>query len=144
LPPEGFAELLFDGLALLKSPDLELSAIDDYSVRLAHRNLDAALPWMLPLLRSTYHYRRDEFETAFPFIKVAYERGCYCAGARQYSLLNQYIELAAKNDKWKEFTQGIRWATYLGFEVRWLRDKPQTEENLKFAYTILQKARYPV
>ncbi|GJH29305.1 hypothetical protein [Caballeronia novacaledonica] len=143
-PPDGFVELLFDGLDLLKSPDLKVSAIDEYLARLAHLNLDTALPWLPPLLRSTFHYRRGEYETAFPFIKTAYERGCYCAGARQYSLLNQYIELAAKNSKWREFTQGVRWATYLGFEVRWLRDKPQTEENLKLAYTILQKARYPV
>ncbi|WP_241300264.1 hypothetical protein [Burkholderia stabilis] len=144
LPPDGFAELLFEGLDLLKSSDLGLSDIDAYSARLARQHLDVKLPWISPLLRSTYHYRREEFKQAFPFIQAAYENGCYCAGAHQYSLLNQYIEIAAKNDKWREFTQGIRWATYLGFKVRWLRDRPQTEENLKFTYTIFQKARYAV
>jgi hypothetical protein len=35
-------------------------------------------------------------------------------------------------------------ATYLGFEVRWLRDKPQTRENLESAYEMLRRATYGI
>ncbi|RKF36713.1 hypothetical protein [Paraburkholderia fungorum] len=140
--PDGFGELLLDGLALRKARDLSLSGIEAYRIRLENHGLTETLPWMVPWQRSTYYYREREYSEAYEFIREAYERARYCAGAHQYLLVNQYIELAAKNDNWKEFTQGVHWATYLGIEVRWLRDKSATKENLEFVFEILKRAEY--
>lgn len=140
--PDGFGELLFDGLALRKSGDLSISSIEAYRTRLENGGLSNALSWMVPWQRSTYHYRDGNYAEAFPFIQEAYERAQYCAGMNQYLLVNQYIELSAKNDKWKEFTQGVHWATYLGIEVRWLRKKPPTKENLEFVFEMMKRAFY--
>jgi hypothetical protein len=52
-------------------------------------------------------------------------------------LLSQYIELAAKNDKWRDFNRGIEWTTYLGFKVRWLRQVEKTEEKLLFVFELM-------
>lgn len=140
--PAGFAELLQDGLAVRKSSDLSISSIETYRARLENRGLTEALPWMVPWQRSTYYYREQRYAEAFQFIQEAYKCAQYCAGANQYLLVNQYVELAAKNDKRREFTQGIHWATYLGLETRWLRKRPPTDENLKFAFEVLKKAVY--
>jgi hypothetical protein len=94
--------------------------------------------------RATYYYREQKYAEAFLYIREAYKCAQYCAGAHQYLLVNQYVELAAKNDSWREFTQGIHWATYLGIETRWLRKKPPTDENLKFAFEVFKKAVYSV
>lgn len=140
--PDGFGELLLDGFAVRKSRDLSLSGIEAYRIRLENLELTETLPWMVPWQRSTYCYRERKYSEAYKFIREAYERARYCAGAHQYLLVNQYIELAAKNDKWKEFTQGVHWASYLGIEVRWLRDKSATKANLEFVFEILKRAEY--
>jgi len=38
--------------------------------------------------------------------------------------------------------KGVEWATYLGQPVRWLREKPPTEENLLFVFEVMKMARY--
>lgn len=125
--PEGFAELLLDGLALRKSNELNLLSIQAYRTRLESRGLREKLPWLVPWQQSTFHYREGRYAEAFPFIQEAYDCAQYCAGANQYDLVNRYIELSAKNGKRKEFTNGIRWATYLGIEVRLLRKSEPTK-----------------
>lgn len=140
--PVGFGELLFAGFALRKSADLSISSVEAYRTRLEDYGLIDALAWMIPWLQSTYHYRRGQYGEAYPFMRDAYERAQYCAGANQYKLVNQYIELCAKSDKWKEFTHAIRWARYLGIEVRWLRKNPPTQENLDFVFEVMKKAVY--
>lgn len=97
---------------------------------------------MVPWQYSSYYYRSGRYAEAYPFIQEAYERAQYCAGDNQYLIVNQYIELSAKNNKWKEFTRGIQWATYLGIEVRWLRKDSPTKENLKFVFGMMKKAVY--
>lgn len=141
--PDGFAELLFEGLDLQKSKELGLASIDVYSDRLEGSGLADTLSWIVPWLRGTYFYREERYVEAFPFIQDAYERAQYCAGANQYKLVNRYIELCAKNGKRKEFNQGIRWAGYLGIEVRWLRKDVATPENLDFVFTVMERAVYP-
>jgi len=141
--PDGFAELLVEGLDLQKSKELSLVSINVYSDRLEGSGLADTLAWIVPWLRGTYFYREERYVEAFPFIQDAYERAQYCAGANQYKLVNRYIELCAKNGKRKEFNQGIRWAGYLGIEVRWLRKDPATPENLDFVFTVMERAVYP-
>lgn len=140
--PQGFSEAVLDGLALRKSVDLSIEKIEAYAARLDDRGLRHVLPWMLPWQRATHHYRAERYDNAYPFIQEAFEKAQYCAGGHQYLLLNQYIELAAKNDKWRDFKRGIEWATYLGFEVRWLRQEEPTEEKLQFVFEIMKKAVY--
>lgn len=141
--PDGFGELLLEGLDLQKSFELSLSRIDAYRTRLENRGLMDKLSWMVPWQQSTFYYREGRYTEAYPFIQAAYERAQYCAGAKQYELVNRYIELSAKNDKWKAFTQGIRWATYLGIEVRLLRKSEPTKEKLEFVYESLKRIVYP-
>ena len=141
--PEGFAELLLDGLALRKSNELNLSSIQAYRMRLESRGLTDKLPWMVPWQQSTLLYREGRYAEAFPFIQKAYDCAQYCAGANQYDLVNRYIELCAKNGKRKEFTKGIRWATYLGIEVRLLRKSEPTKENLEGVFDIMNRAVWP-
>lgn len=140
--PQGFSEAVLDGLALRKSVDLDVQKIEAYASHLDDRELRDVLSWMVPWLWATYHYRAERYKDAYPFIKDAFKKAQYCAGHHQYLLLNQFIELAAKNDKWRDFTRGIEWATYLGFEVRWLRKDPPTQENLLFVFEIMKKAVY--
>ncbi|MDQ3058896.1 MAG: hypothetical protein M3R45_05165 [Pseudomonadota bacterium] len=142
--PPGFSEAICDGFALQKSTDLSIEKIEEYAARLDNSKLCHVLPWMVSWQRATYHYRAERYEDAYPFIKESFEKAQYCAGKNQYLLINQYIELAAKNDKWKDFKKGIEWATYLGFEVRWLRKDEPTDEKLKCVFAIMKKARYAV
>ncbi|MNP11145.1 hypothetical protein D3C76_1033190 [compost metagenome] len=76
------------------------------------------------------------------YYQVAFDYAKYRAGKQQYDLVNQYVEVAAKNDKWQWFKKGVEWAQYLGIKVRWLRDDEPTEEKLKYVYRMLKIARY--
>jgi len=140
--PQGFSEAVLDGLALRKSADLSIEKTEEYATRLNDLGLGHVLPWMVPWQVATIYFRAKQYEKAYPFIQEAFEKAKYCAGGNQYQLLNQYIELAAKNDKWRDFKRGIEWATSLGFEVRWLRQDEPTEEKLLFVFEIMKKAVY--
>ncbi|MDP2678863.1 MAG: hypothetical protein Q8O85_09090 [Rhodoferax sp.] len=142
--PQGFEEALFDGLALQKSADLSNEKTAAYAERLNDLELGHVLPWIVPWQQATYHYRAERYLDAYPFIQDAFEKAQYCAGRHQYLLVNQYIELAAKNDKLRDFKRGIEWATYLGLEVRWLRQDEPTEEKLQFVFEIMKKAVYSI
>lgn len=96
------------------------------------------LAWITCLvLRVTVDLAPMSFETAF-------QKAKYKAGMNQYKLLNHYIETAAKLDNRKAFNKGLQWANYIGIEVRWLRDKEQTEQNIDFAYACLRHGRYAI
>lgn len=140
----GFSKAVLDGLALRKSPEINTEKIEAYARNLDDQSLRRVLEWMIPWQMATYHYRAERYEAAYPFIKDAFEKAQYCAGANQYLLVNQYIELAAKNDKWRDFKRGIQWAAYLGIEIRWLRKDEPTQENLQFVFEIMKKAVYAV
>ena len=140
--PSEFAEGLLAGLELKSRPDCNDEEIDRYEASLTHGDLAAQLAWMVPWLRGVVRYRREEYEEAFPYFEQAFERAKYSAGQNQYMLVNQYIELAAKMDRWRSFKKGVEWAIYLGQPVRWLREKPPIEENLLFVFEVMKMARY--
>jgi hypothetical protein len=142
--PPGFSKAVLDGLALRKSADINTEKIEAYAKSLDEKNLHHVLEWMVPWQMATCHYCAGRYEAAYPFIKDAFEKAQYCAGSHQYLLVNQYIELAAKNDKRRDFKRGIEWATYLGIEIRWLRKDEPTQEKLQFVYEIMKKAVYVV
>lgn len=141
-PPHGLVELLHQGFELKNDPATQVGQIDEYAAQVAAYGLDEILCWMVPWLRGVYHYRKEEFEAAMPHFQAAFENAKYRAGKDQYKLVNQYVEVAAKNDDRRAFKKGIEWAQYLGLKIRWLRDDEPTEEKLDFAYYMMQKARY--
>ncbi|AVI86119.1 hypothetical protein BTW15_28065 [Pseudomonas syringae pv. tomato] len=142
LPPQGFADLLNKGFELKGDVATQLGQVDDYAAQVAAYGLDEQLCWMVPWLRGVYHYRKGQFEAAMPHFQEAFENAKYRAGKNQYKLVNQYVELAAKNDDRRSFKKGIEWAQYLGIKIRWLRDDEPTEEKLDFVYSMLKMARY--
>lgn len=56
--------------------------------------------------------------------------------------MNQYVEVAAKNNKCTNLNKGFEWAQFLDINIRWLRDKEPTKENLEYVYTSMKKAVY--
>ncbi len=141
-PPRWFGELLHFGFDLKNNSATRLEQIDEYAAQVAAYGLDEQLCWMAPWLRGVYHYRKEEFEAAMPHFQAAFENAKYRAGKNQYKLVNQYVEVAAKNDDRRGFNKGIQWAQYLGIKVRWLRDDEPTEEKLDYVYYMLKIARY--
>ena len=133
---------MLNGLDLKNNNNTSQDDIALYEVNLKQSNLELILPWMLPWIKGAYHYRREEYQLAFPFFKEAFNSAKYCAGKNQYKLVNQCVEVAAKNNKRLEFNKGIRWAQYLGIEIRWLRKDEPTDEKLDFVFAIMQKANY--
>jgi hypothetical protein len=141
-PPNDFAKFVLKGIELKNDKNISLDAIARYESDLDKSNLKCALPWMTHWMKGAYHYRRQEYKLAFPFFQEAFSKAKYCAGNNQYKLVNQFVEVAAKNNKRKEFNKAISWAQYLGIEIRWLRKDPPTEEKLDFVFAIMQKAEY--
>jgi len=116
--------------------------VDKYLLQIQRDGLTAHLAWMERWLRAVVRYRKEEYESAFYHMEFAFERAKYCAGKSQYLLVNQFVELAAKTDRWKSFKKGVEWAKYLGIQIRWLRDDEPTEEALRFVFFMMQKAKY--
>lgn len=137
-----FAEALQAGFKLKSHPDCSDEEIDRYEVGLTRGDVAPQLSWMVPWLRAVVRYRREAYEEAFPHFEQAFELAKYSAGQNQYKLVNQYIELAAKVDRWGSFKKGVEWANYVGQPVRWLRDKPPTDENLVFVFQMMKRVQY--
>ncbi len=142
VPPPGFSELLHCGFALKSDDATRLDQIEEYAAQVLAYGLDEQLCWMVPWLRGVYHYRQEDFATAMPHFHEAFENAKYRAGKNQYKLVNQYVEVSAKNDDRRAFKKGIEWAQYLGIKVRWLRDDEPTDEKLDFVYYMMQIVRY--
>jgi len=141
-PPEGFFEMLQQGFALKRDPGTRWAQLDEFADQVKAYELDEHLCWMEPWLRAVYHYRNEDFKAAMSYYQVAFDNAKYRAGKQQYDLVNQYIEVAAKNDRRQCFKKSVEWAQYLGIEVRWLRNDEPTEEKLDYVYYMLKIARY--
>lgn len=140
--PSGFPQRLGEGFELKKSSECSDADIDQYLQELRQEGLASHLDWMERWLRAVVRYRNGDYESAFYHIEYAFEQAKYRAGGSQYLLVNQFIELAAKTDRWKSFKKGVEWALYLGISIRWLRDQEPTEEALQFVFAMMQKATY--
>lgn len=143
-PPPGFMPALLDGLSLARDRDLTRERVDSYEAPLRSSGMERSLPWMVPWLRFLVCYRQEEDEQAWIWISQAYEEARYRAGAGQYEIVNHYIEMAAKMGKRRLFERGVRWARYIGMEVRWLREKEPTQENLGFVMEVMKRGRYGI
>ncbi|PCR94582.1 hypothetical protein CP336_19685 [Pseudomonas fluorescens] len=141
-PPEGFVDMVIQGFTLKRDSSTQWSQIDEYAERIKLHGLEEHLCWMEPWLRAVYHYRKEDFKPAMAYYQTAFELAKYRAGKQQYDLVNQFIEVAAKNDSRRRFKKGIEWAQYMNIKVRWLRDDEPTEEKLDYVYHMLKRARY--
>lgn len=84
----------------------------------------------------------ENFRATRDYYEIPFNNAKYRVGQNQYDLVNQYVEVAAKNDMWKCFKKGIEWAQYLGIEIRWLRNDEPTEEKLKYVYEMMKLVSY--
>lgn len=139
-----FMELLFKGLKLKRFGNTTKKQADDFVEELQDAGLDRSLGWLANWVQGAYYYRQERFDLAYPFYEAAFSQAKYSAGEHQYKLVNQYIEICAKNDRRREFKKGVAWANYLGIEVRWLRNTDGTEEDYEATYDILKKTNYPI
>lgn len=141
--PPSFPQRLGEGFELKKNSNCRDEDIDQYLHAIQQDGLASHLNWMERWLRAVVRYRSGDYESAFYHMEYAFEQAKYRAGGSQYLLVNQFIELAAKTDRWKSFKKGVEWALYLGIPIRWLRDQEPTEEALQFVFAMMQKANYP-
>ena len=139
-----FFELHTRGLELKNSGAITNKVIENFGLELKKENLDQNLKWLENWIWGAYYYRQEMWCEAYPFIQSAFDEAKYSAGSQQYKLVNQYIEICAKNNKWQNFKKGVAWANYLGIGIRWLRETDNTEEDLKIAYEIMKKIFHPV
>lgn len=141
-PPDHFAHMVSQGFQMKQAPDAQWEQIDEYAQNLKLHGLEDHLCWMEPWLRAVYLYRAGEFKSAMDYYQTAFDNAKYRAGKSQYALVNQYVEVAAKNDKWQCFKKGVEWARYLGIQIRWLRDDEPTKDNLLSVFEIFKMASY--
>lgn len=141
--PECFPEAFFKGLDLKKNSSTTDTNVDAYEAEVKEKGLTTSQEWMVHWNRAALCYKKEQDEEAFIHIQKAFDLAKYSAGKNQYQIVNQYIELAAKNNSWKSFKKGVAWASYLGLSVRWLRNDEPTEENLRGVFELMKRVRYP-
>lgn len=126
-----------NALAIKKNPQATLNDVSRFCDRPDSAEVAERLPWIAHWLRGVACYRTGDYEAASTHYVRAFEHAKYSAGEMQYLLVNQYLEVMAKNKRWLPFKQGAQWACFLGISIRYLRDKEPTEENMRNAFGIL-------
>jgi len=139
-----FFEIHARGLELKSTGSTTREEIEKYELILKKENLDQNLRWLKNWIWGSYYYRQEKWHKAYLFFQRAFEEAKYSAGSHQYKLVNQFVEICAKNNKWRDFKRGAFWANYLGIEIRWLRGTDCTEDDMKVAYEIMKNTVYPV
>lgn len=142
--PLRFFELHDRGLKLKNSGATTIKEIEIYGLELKKENLEQNLRWLENWIWGAYYYRQENWHEAYPRFRCAFEQAKYTGGKHQYKLINQFVEISAKNNKWRDFKRGVSWAKYLGFEIRWQRGTDGSEDDMKYAYELMKKADYPV
>ena len=142
--PKNFHDYRIKGMKLKNSGMTTKEAISDFSLKLANEGLEPNLGWLKNWIWGAYFYREENWEEAFPYFRDAFEHAKYSAGESQYKLVNQYIEVCAKNNKWREFKKGVYWAKYLGLEIRWLRNTDGNEVDMRETFNLMKKLIYPI
>jgi hypothetical protein len=142
--PAGFAEMVMKGEELARDRELTWGRIDAHERALEDAGLAARLPWVIAWLRFLICYRQEDDAQAWHWTSLAYKAARYRAGARQYPIVNHYIEMAAKAGDRVAFRRGVQWARYVGLSVRWLRDEEATPDRLDVVMEMFRRARYGV
>ncbi|MBT0727614.1 hypothetical protein HGT73_09490 [Rosenbergiella australiborealis] len=138
----GFWKAILKGFDLKKSIITTEADVAAYEAEMRDNQLLNGLQWMVHWNRALIHYRKHEDKEAFRHIEKAFEVAQYSAGKNQYEIVNQFIELAAKNNNWKSFKNGVLWANYLGIRGRWLSNYELTDENLRHAFNIMKNTHF--
>ncbi len=141
-PNPEFPRLLKKGFSLKNDPNTTRAKAKTFRRKLHASNLENHLCWLSSWIEAACAYREEQFSEAMHHFEKAFTQAKYRAGSYQYKLVNQYLESCAKNNQKGKFKKGLEWANYLGIEIRWLRDKEQTKENIDFAFFVFRKANY--
>lgn len=131
---EDFKQLLVRGLDIKNNQATNTSDSEEFKQDLHSHDLEDQLSWLASWIDATIAYRSEDYSAAMDLFEQAFEQAKYRAGKAQYKLVNQYLEVCAKNDQKRRFKKGVEWARYLGIPIRWLRDREPTEENLDFVF----------
>lgn len=134
--PERFEELVSHGLGMMNKVSTQ-DVVDRFAADMQTTGVGKRAPWLVHWLRGAVYYRSEDYAGALLHYKQAYELAKYSAGAFQYRLVNQYLEITAKTDSWRDFKKAALWACYLGVPIRWLRQHEPNDENLREVFKIL-------
>lgn len=142
IPSDSFINLYSEFINIRKSVTCSWDDIHKYESKVREHELTPQLDWAVQWLKACWFYRQENYKEAHPHYEKAFIDCKYTAGERQYDLVNQYAESCAKNKDWIGFKKSVAWANYIGLKIRWLRNKPETNENLEFTYFMLKNATY--
>lgn len=135
--PADFDRYMKRGMAMRNLQDLTLEDVNSFNEEMIRASIAGRLPWLVEWLRGIVFYRSADYAASSIHYTQAFKLAKYSAGDLQYPLMNQYLEVMAKTNRWLEFKQGALWASYLDLPVRWLRDKEPTDENIRNAFKVL-------
>jgi tetratricopeptide (TPR) repeat protein len=144
MPDPEFLRLLNKGFEIKNRPCIEERDIVQFERDLGSSRVDDQLCWLSPWIRAIYLYRKGSFDESLCYFEQAFSSARYRAGSYQYLLVNQYLEVCAKNDRRGKFKVALGWANYAGIQVRWLQGEEQTEEAIDFAFEVFKHVTYPV
>ncbi|MFM2482820.1 hypothetical protein [Celerinatantimonas sp. YJH-8] len=138
-----YVKLLLEGLKLKRKPK-SIDEIIKYENNVNLNGFKNVLAWVVQWSYANYFYNKNDYNKSYFYYKKAFYLSKYSVGHDQYLLVNQYIEICAKNKKYREFKKGLAWAKYLNIPIRWLRnmDNPESEENVKFLYSWFMICNY--
>lgn len=134
-------EMLSEYFRLKKEAKTE-SEIEIFKEKMKASGIYDQFTWIPLWLKAVLLYKRENYKEAMEFAEPAFLNAKYSAGEKQYNILNLYAEIAAKNGDKRKFKKCIEWARFIGVDIRWLRDKNPTEENIDAAYHMHKIGKY--
>lgn len=125
------------GMVMRNLQNLTLEDVNSFHEELSCASIAGRLPWLVEWLKGIVFYRSADYAASSIYYTQAFKLAKYSAGDLQYPLVNQYLEVMAKTNRWLDFKQGALWASYLDLPVRWLRDREPTDANIRKAFNVL-------
>lgn len=135
--PADFDRYVQQGMVMRNLQDLTLEDVNSYHEEMSCASVAGRLPWLVEWLKGIVFYRSADYAASSVHYTQAFKLAKYSAGDLQYLLVNQYLEVMAKTNRWLDFKQGALWASYLDLPVRWLRDRGPTDANIRKAFIVL-------
>ena len=125
LLPHMFFESYCEGEKILKESRFQVlnqSRINSYRALIHSHHLEPYLKWQLLWIDAHINIHQGKKKDALACYEKSFELAKYCAGQRQYTLVNEYLLFSAKNSKWKQFKKAYAWAEYLNIPIRIIRN----------------------
>lgn len=140
-PTPQFSKLATDGLLLVNDYDSE--KFEKLVTQVKASGSNETLRWLLLWIKAENELRNKKSEEAFELFKKAFEEAKYSAGNKQYKLVNKYISICAKQNKFKAFKKGVAWANFIGLDIRILRSiddfNYQDSKHIEQAFDLFKK-----